>query len=176
MKHKISVEDLRAFAEEFVRQEPGRLGTDGWWQTPLLTAAPVDARFDQLQQIAADDHLHPLELLPTAKSVIVFYLPFKKELVNANKKGEYPCREWGVAYVQTNDLIERLGQALSVFLLENGYKSGLTPTTHNFNEDKLMARWSHKHLAHLSNLGRFGINHMLITPRRVHRSIGKFCQ
>jgi len=27
-----------------------------------------------------------------------------------------------------------------------------------------MARWSHKHLAHLSNLGRFGTHHMLITP------------
>jgi epoxyqueuosine reductase len=27
-----------------------------------------------------------------------------------------------------------------------------------------MARWSHKHLAHLVNLGRFGVNHLLITP------------
>ena len=27
-----------------------------------------------------------------------------------------------------------------------------------------MARWSHKHLAHLGGLGRFGINAQLITP------------
>jgi len=27
-----------------------------------------------------------------------------------------------------------------------------------------MARWSHKHLAHISNLGRFGMHHMIITP------------
>ncbi|CAB1085441.1 hypothetical protein D1AOALGA4SA_12928 [Olavius algarvensis Delta 1 endosymbiont] len=174
MNHKISVEDLRAYAEDLVRKEPGRLGTGGWWQMPLLTVAPVDARFDQLQRIAADDHLHPHELLPTAKSVIVFYLPFKKELVKANKKGEFPCREWGVAYVQTNDLIERMGQALSDFLLESGYKSGLTPATHNFNEDKLMARWSHKHLAHLLNLGRFGVNHLLITPVGCTGRLGSF--
>ena len=25
-----------------------------------------------------------------------------------------------------------------------------------------MARWSHKHLAHLVNLGRFGIHHMMM--------------
>ncbi len=164
MSEKISVEELRRFAEKFVDEEPERLGTDGWWQTPLLTAAPVDERFEHLPKIAADDHLLPRDLLPTAESVIVFYIPFTKELVRANKPGEYPCREWGIAYVQTNDLIGRLSQALGDFLNAHGYKSGLTPATHNFDEDKLMARWSHKHLAHLVNLGRFGVNHLMITP------------
>lgn len=174
MGQKVTVDELREFAAKYVSEEPGRLGAEGWWQTPLLTAAPVDARFDQLSQIAADDHLHPRDLLPTARSVIVFYLPFKKELVKANKKGPYPCREWGLAYVQTNDLIERLGKALNGFLLEKGYQSGLTPATHNFNEDKLMARWSHKHLAHLLNLGRFGVNHLLITPAGCTGRLGSF--
>ena len=174
MGPKVTIDELRKFALKYVSDEPGRLGTEGWWQTPLLTAAPVDARFDQLPRIAADDHLHPRDLLPTAKSVIVFYLPFKKELVKANQKGAYPCRQWGVAYVQTNGLIERLGQALSDFLLQYGYRCGLTPATRNFNEDQLMARWSHKHLAHLLNLGRFGVNHLLITPVGCTGRLGSF--
>ena len=164
MPQTVTVDQLREYAKAFVEEEPGRLGSDGWWRTPLLTAAPVDERFEQLPQIAAGDHLLPRDLMPTARSVIVFYLPFKKEVVKANKKGEYPCREWGLAYVQTNDLIGRLSQALGDFLNEHGYKSGLTPATHNFDEDKLMARWSHKHLAYLVNLGRFGVNHLMITP------------
>jgi epoxyqueuosine reductase len=164
MSLQITVDALRKFAEKFVEQEPGRLANAGWWQTPLLATAPVDSRFDQLPRIAADDHLHPRELLSTAKSVIVFYIPFKKELVKENRKGDRPCRNWGVAYVQTNDLIGRLSQALGDWLTEKGFKSGLTPATHNFDEAKLMARWSHKHLAHLVNLGRFGVHHMLITP------------
>jgi epoxyqueuosine reductase len=164
MSLQITVDALRKFAENFVEQEPGRLANAGWWQTPLLATAPVDSRFDQLPRIAADDHLHPRELLSTAKSVIVFYIPFKKELVKENRKGDRPCRNWGVAYVQTNDLIGRLSQALGDWLTEKGFKSGLTPATHNFDEVKLMARWSHKHLAHLVNLGRFGVHHMLITP------------
>ena len=42
MSNTISVEDLRKFVKKFVSEEPKRLGTAGWWQTPLLTAAPID--------------------------------------------------------------------------------------------------------------------------------------
>jgi epoxyqueuosine reductase QueG len=164
MTNAITVDELRKFSEKFVADEPGRLGADGWWQTPLLATAPVDSRFDQLPRIAADDHMLPRDLLPGAQAVIVFYLPFKKELVKENRKGDRPCRNWGLAYVQTNDLIGRLTRALGDLLSERGFKSGLTPATHNFDEAKLMARWSHKHLAHIAGLGRFGVHHMLITP------------
>jgi len=77
-----------------------------------------------------------------------------KELVIENRKGGLTCRNWGLAYVQTNDLIGRLTGALGDLLTEHGFKSGLTPATHNFDETKLMARWSHKHLGHLAGLWR----------------------
>ncbi len=164
MTKTVSVDELTEFAQTYVAREPGRLGADGWWQTPLLATAPVDSRFDQLPQIAADNHVLPQDLLSTARAVIVFFIPFKKDLVTENRKGDRPCLNWGRAYVQTNDLIGRLTQALGDLLAARGFKSGLTPATHNFDEIKLMARWSHKHLAYLVNLGRFGIHHMLITP------------
>ena len=174
MTDSLFVESLRTFAEEFVARESARLGTDGWWQTPLLAAAPVDSRFDQLPRIAADDHLLPRDLLPTANSVIVFYIPFTRGLAKENRKGERPCRNWGVAYVQTNHLIVRLSRALGDLLADSGFKSGLTPATHNFDDVKLMARWSHKHLAHLVNLGRFGVHHMIITPVGCTGRLGSF--
>jgi epoxyqueuosine reductase QueG len=162
--NKIHIDELRTLAEEYIASEPARMGIEGFWQTPLLVSALIDERFDILPQIAFNEHLHPHELLPSAKSLVVFFIPFKRELVKENKKGDRPCRNWGLAYVQTNDLINRLSQALEEFFNGKGFKSGLTPATHNFDEDILMARWSHKHLAHLSNLGRFGTHHMLITP------------
>jgi epoxyqueuosine reductase QueG len=162
--NKININGLRKLAEEYVTAEPARMGIEGFWQTPLLVSAPLDDRFDVLPQIAFDEHMHPHDLLPTARSLIVFLLPFKNALVKENKKGDRPCLNWGLAYVQTNDLINRLSHALEAFLAESGFKSGLTPATHNFDEDTLMARWSHKHLAFLANLGRFGTHHMLITP------------
>lgn len=164
MMPSISIEELRGFAERYVAGEAGRPGVLNWWRSPLLAAAPVDARFDMLPRMAADDHLQPRELLPSARSVLVFFIPFRKDLTRENREGGRPCRNWGLAYVQTNDLINRLSQALGELLTAKGFRCGLTPATHNFNEDKLMARWSHKHLGHLVNLGRFGTHHMLITP------------
>jgi epoxyqueuosine reductase QueG len=160
----VSVQELRRLAEEFVAAEPERLGQAGWWRRPLLATAPVDARFDTLRRIAAPDHLHPHDLLPTGRSVIVFFIPFRKELPRENRAGDRPCRNWGLAYVQTNDLINRLSQALAGLLGARGFACGLTPATHNFDEEQLVARWSHKHLGHLVNIGRFGTHHMLITP------------
>jgi len=162
--NKINIDELRMLAEEYVAAEPDRMGIEGFWQTPLLVSALIDERFDILPQIAFEEHLRPHELLSSAKSLVVFFIPFKRELVKENKKGDRPCRNWGLAYVQTNDLINRLSQAIEEFFAAKGFKSGLTPATHNFDEDILMARWSHKHLAHLSDLGRFGTHHMLITP------------
>jgi epoxyqueuosine reductase QueG len=159
-----TIEELRRLAEEFVAAEPCRLGTGGWWRTPLVACAPVDERFGELPRIAAPDHLHPCDLLPSAASVVVFFIPFRKPLVRENRPGDRPVRDWGVAYVQTNDLIERLSRAMAERLAAYGFRCGLTPATHNFNEDALMARWSHKHLGHLTNLGRFGTHNMLITP------------
>ena len=160
----MSIQDLRDFAEQYVAAEPDRIGAEGWWQRPLLASAPIDERFDILPQITFNEHMHPHDLLPSAKSLIVFFVPFKRELEKENKKGDRPCRNWGLAYVQTNDLINRLSRELEKLLITKGFKSGLTPATHNFDEAILMARWSHKHLAYLANLGRFGTHHMLITP------------
>jgi epoxyqueuosine reductase QueG len=164
MTRNILIHILRNFTEEYVAAEPDRIGTEGFWQTPLLASAPIDERFDILPQVAFNEHIHPHDLLPSARSLVVFFIPFKRALVKENKKGDRPCRNWGLAYVQTNDLIERLSQELEKLLSAEGLKSGLTPATHNFDEKVLMARWSHKHLAHLANLGRFGTHRLLITP------------
>jgi epoxyqueuosine reductase QueG len=164
MAKGVTVNELREIVEKFVAEEPARLGTEGWWQKPLLVTAAIDERFEILPKIAFEEHWLPRDLLATAKSVIVFFIPFKEELIKENKRGDRPCRNWGVAYVQTNDLIGRVSQALGDLLGRLGFKSGLTPATHNFDEVKLMARWSHKHLGHLAGLGRFGTHRMLITP------------
>lgn len=160
----IAIEELRRFAVDIVAAEPQRIGSGGFWQEPLLASSPIDNRFKILPRIVYKEHFHPCDLLATARSLIVFYIPFKPDLVKENRKGDRPCRNWGLAYVQTNNLIERLGKAIAELLAADGYQSSLTPATHNFDEKVLMARWSHKHLAYLANLGRFGVHHMLITP------------
>lgn len=156
---------IRGLADRVVAAEPARIKSPGWWRRPVLVAsAPVDGRFEALPRIAAEDHLHPRDLLPGARSVVVFFLPFVKTLARANAEGAVPTRDWGVAYVETNTLIGRVSEAIAELLARRGARCGLTPATHNFDEARLTARWSHKHLGHLAGLGRFGAHHLLITP------------
>jgi epoxyqueuosine reductase len=164
MESNLTVDMLREFTEHQVDTERDRQEIGGWWKTPILATGVVDERFEVLPSVAFREHLLPRDLLATARSVIVFFIPFQEDLVKENKKGERPCRNWGVAYVQTNDLIAKVSNALGELLAQHGYSSGLTPATHNFDEIHLMARWSHKHLGYLVGLGRFGIHRMLITP------------
>ncbi len=135
------------------------------WRSPLLVTARADDRFNILPHIAAPNHALPTDLLPTAKTVVVFFIPFKKELALENHRGEVPCRNWGLAYQSTNALINHLCQRLQAYLEAQGYASALVPATHNFNHETLMARWSHKHLGYIAGLGRFGVNAQFITPQ-----------
>jgi epoxyqueuosine reductase len=129
---KINIGDLRLFAEQYVSTEQSRLESGGWWQTPLLSSAPIDHRFDILPRVAIDDHLHPHDLLRSARSVVAIFIPFKQNLIEENKDGDRPCRNWGLAYVETNNLINGLSQSLKSFLSKKEFKSALTPATHNF--------------------------------------------
>jgi epoxyqueuosine reductase QueG len=171
---QITVETLRRFLEGFIADEPGRTGQDGLWRKPLLVSALVNDRFEHLPEIAYREHMLPRDLLSTARSVVVFFIPFNKDLIKENKKGDRPCRNWGSAYVRTNDLIGRASAALGGLLAEHGFKSGLTPATHNFDDVALMAKWSHKHLGHIAGLGRFGTHRMLITPSGCAGRLGSF--
>jgi len=155
---------LERFIEGAVAEAAAGHPNGGWWRKPLLATATIDERFDILPRIAAPDHLKPSDLLPTARSLIVFFIPFVESLIKGNKKGERPCRDWGLSYIETNELIGNVCKGLADILEDYGYSSALTPATHNFNEEKLMARWSHKHLAYIAGLGRFGMHNLIITP------------
>ncbi len=135
-----------------------------YWRKPLAAFAVADDRFRILPEIAAPDHALPEELLPGGRTVIVFFVPFNKALAKENHNGARPCRNWGLAYQATNTLINRLCEHLQQFLEGRGYACALVPATHNFDHEKLMARWSHKHLGYIAGLGRFGVNAQFITP------------
>jgi epoxyqueuosine reductase QueG len=145
----MKVDDLRNLIEEHVTNYPSDINTTNWWRKPLLVTAKIDDRFKALPEIAAEGHMLPWELMPKAKSLIVFFVSFIKELVDENTPGKFPCRNWGLAYESTNSLIGFLSDRIKNYLAVQGYMSELTPATHNFDEVRLVSMWSHKHLAHL---------------------------
>lgn len=164
MKTSVTSNELRSFIVNYVAEYPKAFGEKNLWRTPLMVTAKADNRFDVLPEIAAKDHALPKDLLGDGKSVVVFFVPFIKEVAKENHRGDIPCRGWGLAYQSTNQMINRLCGQIKNFLKDAGFDSALVPATHNFDKKTLMARWSHKHLGYVSGLGRFGVNAQFITP------------
>ncbi|MFQ6089690.1 MAG: epoxyqueuosine reductase [Candidatus Methanofastidiosia archaeon] len=128
----------------------------------------ADARdpiFNRLKAIISKDHALPTDLLKDAETVISYFLPFEKEIPLSNVGGDNSSRKWALAYVETNKLIVDLNKALSEMLKEFNFSSFILPPTHNFDREKLISDWSHKHVAYIAGLGNFGIHQMLITER-----------
>jgi epoxyqueuosine reductase QueG len=161
MSKPINTEHLRRVLEDYVQEYPQRTNErDNFWRPPLLVTAEADQRFAVLPKIAAKNHLLPSDLLSSARTVIVFFIPFKVKLVEENHPGKFPCPNWGVAYEVTNQLINAAGERIANVLRTCGNDAVPTPVT----EEGFFARWSHKHIGYLCDLGRFGINAQLITP------------
>ena len=115
-------------------------------------------------EVANPAHLMPEDLLPGAKSVVSFFLPFAPEVPIANGKDRHQvAEEWAVAYVETNQLIGRITARLIEQLAEHDIRAAAEPATGNFDRETLVSWWSHKSIAVLAGIGSFGLHHLLIT-------------
>jgi epoxyqueuosine reductase len=154
-------EEIRSVIAEWV----GEKKSENYWREPLVAVASAsDPLFMELRRVVDPEHAMPEDLLPGARAVVVFFLPFQQRLGEENDCfGFHAARSWAEAYVATNQLIQAINTHLNRRLEEAGYRSTVTPATHNFDEEKLVSRWSHKHLAYIAGLGTFGHHHQLIT-------------
>jgi len=150
--------------QQYISKYPTLNEIDNYWRTPLVGYAKAnDPLFFELKSVVSPSHAHPNDLLTDAKTVIAFFIPFIKEIPKSNIK-EKDCSDlWAESYIATNLLIKDLSIHLDKFLLEQGHQSKIIPATHNFDEEKLLSDWSHRHIAYIAGLGTFGINNMLIT-------------
>ncbi len=157
---------LKTIIQEIIDREVGKAGTITPYRRPLIGYARADdPHFLRIRtETLARDHLLPPDLLPGARSVLAFFLPFAESVVQANRHHDYTAREWVVAYVETNRLIARICETLKEELAARGVRAANEPPTHNFDPVELVSRWSHKSVAAIAGLGSFGLHHMLITP------------
>lgn len=148
-------------------------GGQGLYRAPLTGFARADdPLFGELKQAVGPGQLLPSDILAGAKSVAAFFIPFSKELVEINKKHPYVAREWAEAYIETNRLISLCCEKLAEALAAVGVKTSWQQPTHNFDPEKLVSFWSHKHVAYICGLGTFGLHHMLITAAGCAGRIG----
>lgn len=134
------------------------------FRQPLLGfSAADDAYYKQLKQIIGPEHVYPQDILPEARTVVSFFVPFSEQVVLSNRGQETPSWEWAKGYIEANKLINQISEEIIDFLQDKGIGAATVKATHTYDESTLLASWSHKSAAYIAGLGKFGVNRMLIT-------------
>ncbi|MFU8857032.1 MAG: epoxyqueuosine reductase [Deferrisomatales bacterium] len=158
--------ELPRWIEAFLADRVRRARTRTRYREPLVGFAEAgDPAWLCLREVAEPTHLLPADLLPGARSVVVFFVPFAESVVRANRAASGTAEEWAVAYEETNRLIDRTVDALVRALFAWRVRAAAQPATHNWDEETLVSPWSHKSAAAIAGLGGFGLHRMLITDR-----------
>jgi len=145
------------------------------WKEPLVAYADAtDEMFYNLKNVVSPSHAIPQDFLPEAKTVVAYFIPFDEVVVESNIEGKESSKVWAKAYVETNQLILDLNTFIKNELQKLEYKSNIMPATHNFDSKKLISDWSHRHVAFIAGLGKFGLNNMLITDKGCCGRVGSF--
>ncbi len=137
----------------------------GLFRPPLVGFSSADdPAFEEIPRLVGPHHLRPRDILPEVETVVSFFIPFSAPVVK-NNQGDGPVsREWGLAYLAANVLINRVSASLVGLVEAAGGRAASVPATHTFDKVTLKTAWSHRSAAWVAGLGRFGLNRMLIGP------------
>lgn len=156
---------IQQVIDRFIDDYCTKMGWQRIWQPALVGIADAsDPGFPELRKLVIEDHQLPQEALPSAKTVISYFLPFIPEVPNSNIGEIAPSEPWALAYEYTNKMAADLNTHLIEWLRDQGYEGAL-PQAAMLGEPYLRSRWSQRHVAKIAGLGTFGINNMLITEK-----------
>jgi len=153
---------IQGIIENFIREYEKNTVTK--WGNPLVGFAAAKNVTANAQKIMKN-HGAPEDVIDDAKTVIAYFVPFKKEMAETNRIGHMASAEWAQAYEETNVMLGEINNHLITVLGEKGWKAAVHPEAGGFDRKKLISNWSHRHIAYLAGLGTFGINNMLITEK-----------
>jgi len=159
---------LREKIEGFITDYVLSHNDNDFFRKPLVGfSSASDERYENIKEIVGPHHLHPREILPTCKTVVSFFIPFTKKVIESNiSEGKSKVSyTWAKTYVECNNLINSLTRDLIEYLKEFNINGATVPATHGFDTVKFVAPWSHKTAAVIAGIGEFGLNSLLITDK-----------
>jgi len=169
------------YVSEEIALHPGCVGMK-IYETPIFAFGSVD---DELyvkyksSAIIGRHFLSPAEWLPSAKTVISFFLPYTDKIKTANSIDCcWPADEWLHGRYEGQNLIKQLLEYLVNVMLEAGYES-LAPSIDKRTKividkenSKFTSNWSERHVAYACGLGTFGLSKGIITERGMCGRLG----
>lgn len=143
------------------------------YRTPMTAYSAADDKgYPQLKELIGTWHQNPCELLPDAKSVISYFVPFTKAVAAGPKKVKEGFPLWAEAYQEINQHFNVINEAIANYLTGLRYSVLTIKPTHTYDPKDLQSMWSHRSAAAIAGMGTFGANRLLITEKG---SAGRFC-
>ena len=167
------MENLNREIEQIISDMIKALNRPDLFRSPLVAfSSAEDPKYEELKKLVGEWNKAPVELMPEAKSVISYFVPFTKAVVESPSTDPALRALWGESYVIINSYFNDIGRAVSDFLASKGFASFLIAATYNYDPSDLKANWSHRSAAAVAGLGAFAANRLLITEKG---SGGRFC-
>lgn len=158
-------ETIREWIRDYVESYKVEEIRESLWRQPLVEFLDANnPEIETLKQLLGPDHLLPEDLLEGARSVILVFVPFSRDLIRSHGEESKEATRWEMANNMTSHMLDDLKQMIAFRLEILGYQSSDLHLTCRQNPDKI---WSNRHLGHLAGLGTLGLNGLLITNRGV---------
>ena len=159
-------ENVEELIKKFITDYKKSINAGEIWTDPLIAFADAnDPLFLKLKQNIIKCHKLPSEVLGNAATVISYFIPFTQKVVLSNSFKRSTSKDWAISYIETNKLINKLNEFLANTLINDNFDAVIIPPTDNFDIKALVSYWSHKHVAYIAGLGKFGLHKMIITEK-----------
>jgi epoxyqueuosine reductase len=158
--------------EELVLLDPSnRLeGQTRYYDPPLLAFASADdPLFAEMkkEEIIGDIFLLPREWFPAAVTVIVYFLPFSKEIRSSNYSSGVASPEWLHSRFKGEEFNNNMRRLIISETEKAGGRALAPMLDQRFTADyeTYTSSWSERHAAYIAGLGTFSLNRGLITAK-----------
>lgn len=155
-------EEIRELICVMVKNHP----KSAYYREPVIGfASASDPLYDELDELIGNPQIHPKEMLPQARTVIVLFLSYSEVIYKDLKGDRKTSAIWSDAYMHTNELLDNITKQIQRLLEAKGFRSVCEPPTENFDHVTKTAQWGHKSNAVIAGIGTFGLNHLIITKQ-----------
>jgi epoxyqueuosine reductase len=165
-------EEIVYLIAEFVETDSSNVIPDGnalkIYEEPLVAFADGgDPMYEGLKDdsIIGPHHKSPGEWMSGARSVISYFLPFTKEIVESNEPDGLPSDEWYLARYWGEEFNNNLRKHIVKSIVERGYRAVAPVVEKGFTTYVVTSNWSERHTAFIAGLGTFCLSYALISEK-----------
>ena len=166
-------EELTSIIKDFVSSSARNVipecdGMKIYDSSPLVGfASALDPLYSELkrQDIIGPHHWLPRDWVEGARTVIAFFLPFTREVVESNYPEGMSSKEWYLARYYGEEFNNAVRDHVVSTLQRAGYQAVAPSRSEKFAMQAVTSNWSERHSAYISGLGTFCLSYSFITEK-----------